>query len=355
MISKNKLKILVVDDSAVIRQTLISIISSQSDMEVIATATDPYIAVGKLKSEKPDVILLDIQMPRMDGITFLKKIMTQHPVPVIIISSLTRKDSKVALSAFKYGAIDVINKPEMSSGLLSEKWKENLIDAIKAAANSKFSRNKISLKKDPELITKITKLTTIGKIKCNSFILIGSSAGGTEVIFKIISQLNKRTAPILIVQHMPSIFTQSYAERLNEHSEVVVREAVSGDELYRGLALIAPGNKHMELNNKLGSIVVNINSKDKVNRHRPSVDVLFNSSINMPGSKIMAIILSGMGDDGSKGMLKLKEVGAITIAQNRESSIVFGMPQQAIKTGAADHELSIDEIVKMINKFSAEI
>jgi len=352
MISKNKIKVLVVDDSALLRQTLSTIISSEPELEVIGTASDPYIAVSKMKSEKPDVITLDIQMPRMDGLTFLKKIMTQHPIPVVIISSITQKDSSIALSAFKYGAIDVIDKPEMNSALLLKEWKTKLINSITTAAKSNISKYslgpKIEVKSKNEDLRPAIRNNKI----CNSFILIGSSAGGTEVIFKIISQLGKNTVPILIVQHMPSIFTLSYANRLNDYSELTVREAVSGDELHRGLALVAPGNMHMELKNNGFNYYVETNTNEKVNRHRPSADVLFDSSLKFKGSNIMAIILSGMGNDGSAGMLKLKNTGATTIAQNRESSIVYGMPKEAVKIGAADYSLSIDEIVKMINKFS---
>lgn len=352
MISKNKIKVLIVDDSALLRQTLSAIISSEAELEVIGTASDPYIAVSKMKSEKPDVITLDIQMPRMDGLTFLKKIMTQHPIPVVIISSITQKDSNIALSAFKYGAIDVIDKPELNSELLLKEWKIKLIDAITTAARSDITKYKITQKIEIKSKSEDDRPVITNKKICNSFILIGSSAGGTEVIFKIISQLDKNTLPILIVQHMPSIFTLSYANRLNDYSELTVREATSGDELHRGLALVAPGNMHMELKNNGFNYYVETNTNAKVNRHRPSVDVLFNSSLKFKGSNIMAIILSGMGTDGSVEMLKLKNAGATTIAQSRESSIVYGMPKEATRIGAADYSLSIDEITKMINKFS---
>ncbi len=352
MIRKNKIKVLVVDDSALIRQTLTTIISANEHMEVIATASDPYLAVSKMKSEKPDVITLDIQMPRMDGLTFLKKIMTQHPIPVIIVSSLTKAHSDMALSAFKLGALDVMEKPIMSSDLLRNEWKEKLIENILTAASSKLPRFNTNTKKSIKPIHN----SNVNKSKenkiCNNFIFIGSSAGGTEVINQILSQLDVKTAPILIVQHMPAQFTSLYAVRLNNNSQLNVKEAASGDELFRGTALIAPGDKHMEINNNGFNFFVDINSKPKLNRHRPSVDMLFNSALKYTGIKKMAIILSGMGNDGSVSMLKLKNIGAITIAQDSESSIVYGMPKEALKTGAATHSLSIEEIIKEIKNFS---
>lgn len=351
MISKSKIKVLVVDDSALIRQTLIAIISSQENMEVIATASDPYVAVTKMKTEKPDVITLDIQMPRMDGITFLKKIMKQHPLPVVVISSITKKESEIALSAYKYGAIDVIEKPIVGSTLLIDEWKEKLVSAITAAARSHITkflyRKNTFVKKADNLSKKIPQ----NKV-CNSFIVIGSSAGGTEVIFEILSQLNANTPPILIVQHMPVQFTASYAQRLNDHSKLTVREAISGDQLYRGLALVAPGDQHMELKNNGFNFFVELNTREKVNRHRPSVDMLFKSAVKYSSNNILAIILSGMGNDGSEGMLELKKAGATTIAQSGDSCIVYGMPKEALKTGAADFSLPINDIVSAINKFA---
>jgi len=352
MISKNKIKVLVVDDSALIRQTLISIISSQDNMEVIATASDPYIAVNKMKTERPDVITLDIQMPRMDGITFLKKIMKQHPIPVVVVSSITQKESELALSAYKYGAIDVIEKPTASSDLLLGNWKEKFIDAISTAANSKLPKFKIGASTNSSPKKKNPAIKQSKNKTCNSFILIGSSAGGTEVIYNILSKLDVNTPPILIAQHMPVQFTASYAQRLNDNSMMEVREAVSGDELHRGLALVAKGDQHMELKNNGFNFFVELNSNDKVNRHRPSVDVLFNSALTYSGNNIMAIILSGMGNDGSNGMLALNHEGVTTIAQSSESCIVFGMPKEALRIGAATYSLSIDEIVTAINKFS---
>ncbi len=352
MIEKQKIKVLVVDDSALIRQTLTKVLSSLPGIEVIATASDPYIAVQKLKSEKPDVITLDIQMPRMDGLTFLRKIMTQHPIPVVVISSLTKKESQIALDAYNYGAICVMEKPAMSNELLHEQWKHDLHDAVVAAANSRFSNKLIkSFTPAKTFRQEVANERPISQT-CNSMILIGSSAGGTEVILSILSQLPPDTAPILIVQHMPEIFTTSYAQRLNEYSLQEVKEAEAGDIIRNGQVLLAPGDHHMEIKNNGFQYFVDLNQKEKVNRHRPSVETLFKSAIPLSGIHIMAIILSGMGNDGAAAMLELKKTGACTIAQSEESSIVYGMPKEALRLGAADYSLSAKEIVDKIKSFS---
>jgi len=348
----NLVKVLIVDDSALIRQTLSSIISSENEMEVIGAASDPYVAVSQMKKQKPDVIILDIQMPRMDGLTFLKKIMTQNPIPVVVVSSIAQKDSEVAVEAYRLGAISVIEKPKLGSELMLKAWKSILIDAILTASKSRLNKFRFTkLIRKSLTLEKPTKQSPSVTVT-NSIILIGSSAGGTEVINNILSQLEDNSLPILIVQHMPPFFTSRYSERLNRNSKIQVKEACSGDELQRGVAYIAPGGKHMLLRNNGFNYFVEVNNDEKVNRQRPSVDVLFESALKFTGSKFMAIILSGMGNDGTQGMHKLKSHGAITIAQNEESSIVYGMPKEAFTSGAADHSLSIDSIISKISVFS---
>ena len=352
MTEKRKIKILIVDDSALVRQTLSKVLSSNNNFEVIGVASDPYIAVQKMKSEKPDVITLDIQMPRMDGLTFLKKIMSQHPIPVVVISSLTTKDSKIALTAYETGAIEVIEKPVMNSELLHEQWKHRLFDAIMAASKSMVTKKVLNLIDTKPKVSFVSNNSINKNTVCNSLILIGSSAGGTEVINSIVSNLKIDTAPILIVQHMPELFTGPYASRLNTNSKIEVREAIAGDELHRGLALLCPGNKHMEIKNNGFNFFVDLNSREKVNRHRPSVDVLFNSALKFSGTNILSIILSGMGSDGSAAMLKLKDAGALTVAQSKDSSIVYGMPKEAVRIGAASFSMTIEQIIDCINEFS---
>ena len=354
MSSKGKIKVLIVDDSALIRKTLTEVISSFDEFEVIGVAADPYIAVHKMKKTKPDVITLDIQMPKMDGLTFLKKIMLQHPIPVIVISSLTAKDSQTALEAYKAGAIDVIEKPVMTSELSHTAWKSGLFESIMTAANSVVSQSVLnSITRNTDTLKKNTHNPRTGE-KCSSIILIGSSAGGTEVINSIISNLDENTAPILIVQHMPPQFTGSYADRLNRNSRLLVKEASSGDELAKGLVLLAPGNLHMELKNNGFNFFIKLNNSERVNRHRPSVDVLFRSATEFHGTNMLGIILSGMGKDGAQGMLDLKNNNAITVAQSKESCIVYGMPKEAVKIGAASQSLSIEEIIATIKEFSSQ-
>lgn len=347
-----KIKVLIVDDSALIRSSLKEVISTFPEFNVIGTAADPYIAVHKMKEEKPDIITLDIQMPKMDGITFLKKIMSQHPIPIVVISSLTSKDSEIALEAYKYGAINVLEKPVFISELKHEEWKAHFHETLMAAANSKVDKK--SLKSTPESNKSSYKIGTSENIKksCNSIVMIGASAGGTEVINDILSRLDKNTAPVLIVQHMPPQFTSSFAARLNENSNMSVKEAESGDLLERGKALLAPGDKHMELRNNGFNYFVKLTEDEKVNRHRPSVDVMFNSSVRFSGTKKMAIILSGMGKDGAEGLLNLKNNGAITIAQDQKSCIVYGMPKEAVRIGAASYSMDIERIIKTIKDFS---
>jgi two-component system chemotaxis response regulator CheB len=346
-----KIKVLVVDDSALIRSSLTEIISSFPEFEVIGTAADPYIAVHKMKENKPDVITLDIQMPKMDGLTFLRKIMNQHPIPVVVVSSLTSKDSDIALEAYKSGAISVLEKPVFISELKHNEWKDHFLESLFAAYNSKISKNNTLKTKVNEDLGK-TKTKPRNKQTCNSFILIGASAGGTEVVNTILSHLDSDCAPILIVQHMPPQFTPSFAARLNANSNITVKQAQSGDELERGTALIAPGDMHMELRNNGFNYFVKLTDSEKVNRHRPSVDVLFNSAKQFTGPKKMGIVLSGMGKDGAEGLLELKKSSAITIAQDQNSCIVYGMPKEALKIGAASYSMDIDQIIRTIKDFS---
>ncbi len=353
MIETERIKVLIVDDSALIRATLKDVISSFDNFEVVGTAADPYIAVHKMKSIKPDVITLDIQMPRMDGITFLKKIMKQHPIPVVVVSSLTAKESEIAIEAYKSGAINVLEKPVYVSDIKHKEWKDNFHESLLAAANSKIQQNKIIHQTEQGNVSRTPSIKSNKSSGVSgSFILIGASAGGTEVINTILSHLDSDCAPVLIVQHMPSQFTPSFADRLNRNSNINVRQAQSGDELQRGLALLAPGDEHMELRNNGFNYFVKLTKDEKVNRHRPSVDVLFRSAKQYSGTNILAILLSGMGKDGAEGMLELKNNNAITIAQDKSSCVVYGMPKEAVKLGAASYSLNINEIIITIKEFS---
>ena len=352
-----KYKVLIVDDSAVVRQTLTSIFQSDKEIEVIGVASDPYIAAHKIQDEIPDVITLDIEMPRMDGLTFLRKIMTQHPIPVVIISSLTEKGSQTAIRALEYGAIDIITKPKLDTKKFFEESKIRLCDAVKAAAISKIERKKMitpTLGVTPKLSADVIlqKAQQTSMLKTTELVVaVGASTGGTEALREFLEALPHDSPGIIIVQHMPEMFTRSFANRLNELCKITVKEAENNDSVLRGRALIAPGNYHMLLKRSGARYYVEIKSGPLVNRHRPSVDVLFRSTAKYAGANAIGIIMTGMGDDGAKGLLEMKEAGAFTIAQDEKSCVVFGMPKEAIKLGCVDKILPLEHIANfVINK-----
>lgn len=359
--SGKKISVLVVDDSAVVRQTLTHILNSDKNLTVIGTATDPFHAVKKIAKEKPDVITLDIEMPRMDGITFLRRIMTQHPIPCVIISSLTTKGAATTLKALEYGAVEIITKPILYLGGFEEETRIKIVDAVKAASCARLKRNvkpmhtilpfRSSIHPEKHADSVIGKhipnksmLATTDKV-----IAIGASTGGTEAIRHILMGLSNDCPGIVIVQHMPEQFTRSFAERLNEQCSITVKEAQNNDSVLRGHALIAPGNHHILLKRSGARYYVEVSNGPLVNRHRPSVDVLFRSTATYAGKNAMGIILTGMGNDGAQGLLEMKENGASTLAQDEKSCIVFGMPKEAIRLGAADKIISLDEIPSLIN------
>ncbi len=353
----NKIRVLVVDDSAVVRQTLSSIIEEDSELEVMATAGDPYIAAKKIQAEIPDVITLDVEMPRMDGLTFLKKIMTQHPIPVVIISSLTDKATETGMKALEYGAVEVIKKPQMNTKKFIEESKISLCDAIKAAAISKLKRKKqikdVTLKVQPKYNADVViqKAKSYSMIETTDIVIsVGASTGGTEALSLFLQALPLDCPGVVIVQHMPEQFTKSFANRLNDICQITVKEAENGDSVIRGRALIAPGNYHMLLKRSGARYYVEIKDGPLVNRHRPSVDVLFRSTARYAGTNAIGVIMTGMGDDGAKGLLEMKETGARTVAQDEKTCVVFGMPKEAIKLGAADKTLPLDQIASAVIK-----
>lgn len=353
---KNKIRVLVVDDSAVVRQTLTHILDSDRNIEVMGTAADPYFAAKRIAKEKPDVITLDIEMPRMDGITFLKKIMTQHPIPCVIISSLTTKGAATTLKALEYGAVEIITKPIMYASDFAEETKIKILDAVKAASCAKIERKKYQLFRKPSTESNIQPRYSADVVMPNlasnksmiktteKVIVIGASTGGTEAIRHLLTELPIDCPGIVIVQHMPEQFTRSFAERLNEQCKITVKEAQNNDSVLRGHALIAPGNHHTLLKRSGSRYYVEVMVGPLVNRHRPSVDVLFRSTATYAGKNALGIILTGMGNDGAKGLLEMKKNGAPTIAQDEKSCVVFGMPREAIKLGAADKILSLEKI-----------
>jgi len=336
-----KVKVLVVDDSAVVRQILTREFSKDRDIEVVGTAPDPYVARDKIVQLKPDVITLDVEMPRMDGVTFLRKLMKHHPIPVIIVSSLTVAGSELAMEALQYGAIDVMCKPgtAYSVGDMSE----ILIQKIKAAAmvdmrkRAEMIRERAATASEPPKRLAMTKTT-------NKIIAIGASTGGTEAIKDVLVSFPAGAPGTVIVQHMPEYFTKSFAERLNSTCEINVKEAENGDRVIPGRALLAPGNKHMVLKRSGAQYLVELKDGPLVFHQRPAVEVLFNSVAQYAGANAVGMILTGMGKDGAKGLLAMKEAGAYTIVQDEASSVVWGMPGEAFKLGAATIVLPLKKI-----------
>ncbi|MDP4266701.1 MAG: chemotaxis response regulator protein-glutamate methylesterase [Bacteroidota bacterium] len=354
---KDKIRVLIVDDSAVVRQTLKALLESDKNIEVMGTAEDPYMAVKKIQIETPDVITLDIEMPRMDGLTFLKKIMSQHPIPVVIVSSLTTHGAETSLLALEYGAVEIFCKPQINTKKFLEESKVKICDIVKAAsvARLKIRNNFPNLEKtiEPKLSADavIPKAKSLSMLKTTeSVVAVGASTGGTEALRVFLEALPADSPGIVIVQHMPEHFTKSFAERLDSLCKVTVKEAENNDTVLRGRALIAPGNKHMLLKRSGARYYVEVTDGPLVNRHRPSVDVLFRSTARYAGRNAVGIIMTGMGDDGAKGLLEMKEAGAATIAQDESSCVVFGMPREAIKLGAADKIVPLEHIASHIYK-----
>ncbi|HPI92617.1 MAG TPA: chemotaxis response regulator protein-glutamate methylesterase [Deltaproteobacteria bacterium] len=343
-----KIKVLVVDDSALVRQTMHDILSSDPRIEVMDTASDPYIAAEKLRNEIPDVITLDVEMPRMDGLTFLKKIMSQHPIPVVICSSLAGKGSETALKAFDYGAVEVIHKPALGTKQMLEESSTVICDAVIAASRAKAKRTS----PDANLAQpKLSADVIIAKARPDSVlqttekvVAVGASTGGTEALKDFLTAMPRDCPGIVIVQHMPEGFTAAFSKRLDSLCQITVKEAAHNDTVLPGHALIAPGNHHLLLKRSGARYYVEIKDGPLVSRHRPSVDVLFRSTARYAGRNAIGVIMTGMGDDGAKGMLEMKEAGAYTVAQDEASCVVFGMPHEAIKLGAVDKVLSLGAI-----------
>jgi two-component system, chemotaxis family, protein-glutamate methylesterase/glutaminase len=351
-----KIRVLIVDDSASVRMTLSEIIAADPDLEVMATAADPYVAVERIRQEVPDVIFLDIELPRMDGLTFLRKIMSQRPIPVVICSSLAEAGSDTLMQALEAGAIDVVSKPRVDTAQFLQESAMRICDAAKAAAHAKFA----GMHKPAPRLTIEAKLTADAVIPPHSearaasvrakmpvtepIVCIGSSTGGTEALREVLEALPAASPAILIVQHMPEKFTGAFARRLNGLCALEIKEAEDGDLVQAGRVLIAPGNQHMVLRRTGSRYSVNIVEGPHVSRHRPAVDVLFRSAAQMAGRNAMGILLTGMGDDGARGLLEMRQAGSPTIAQDEESSVVFGMPKEAIQRGAAGKVLPLGRV-----------
>ncbi|HPL96605.1 MAG: chemotaxis response regulator protein-glutamate methylesterase [Smithellaceae bacterium] len=341
----NKIRVLVVDDSAVVRKIFSEELSKYPDIQVIGVAPDPYVAREKIVNLKPDVITLDIEMPRMDGLTFLKKLMKYYPLPTIIVSSLTPQGGKLTLEAMEIGAVDVIGKP--GAAYTVGDMSAQLAEKIRAASRVRLTKRDESVMPSGagEPIRALAQTS-------NKVVAIGASTGGTEALKKVLTKMPPNSPGIVIVQHMPANFTTAFAARLNDLSQINVKEAEDNDSVTPGTALLAPGNFHMILRRSGGRYYVEVKTGPMVHHQRPAVDVLFKSTAKYAGANAIGVILTGMGADGAEGLLEMKNAGAGTIAQDEKSCVVFGMPREAIRLGGVDKVVSIDqvasEIIKMV-------
>lgn len=349
------IKVMIVDDSAVMREAMQQLLKPHKDIEVIGAAMDPILAMQKMQSLWPDVILLDVEMPRMDGISFLRQIMATRPTPVVICSTLTEKGADITLQALAAGAVEVICKPTSGLRDFLEQSAQEMANAIRTAARARVRQ----MAAQPAALRPAAKLTADALIDAPSgglvnqrttekIVVLGTSTGGTQALEAVLVELPRNAPPIAIVQHMPERFTSSFATRLDSLCEIEVREARDGDRMLPGLALIAPGGKHMLVKRLGGQYHVEIKDGPLVSRHRPSVDVLFRSAAVQAGRNALAVIMTGMGDDGARGLKELHETGGRTYAQDEESCVVFGMPKEAIKLGGVEQVISLDDIPSVL-------
>lgn len=351
-----KTRVLIVDDSASVRQTLTAVLESDPDIEVIGAASDPFMAAKKMQEDIPDVITLDVEMPRMDGITFLRKIMSQHPIPVVMCSSLTEAGSETLLQALEAGAVDVILKPRIGAADHLAEAAQRICQVVKSAAHARVtgmraSRHSLANGPTAKLTADAVLPPPSGKAMARTtemVVCVGASTGGTEALREMLEKLPANAPGMVIVQHMPEKFTAAFAKRLNTLCDVEIKEAQDGDPVLRGHVLIAPGDKHLLLERQGARYHVSVRNGPLVSRHRPSVDVLFRSAARSAGSNAMGVIMTGMGDDGARGMLEMHQAGAFTVAQDEASSIVFGMPKEAIAHGGVDRIVPLDQIAREI-------
>lgn len=349
-----KISVLVVDDSALVRKLLSEILNSDPEIEVVGTAIDPYQAREKIKKLKPDVLTLDVEMPRMDGVTFLKNLMRLHPMPVVMVSTLTEQGAQVTLEALELGAVDFVAKPKLDLSSAFGDYADEIITKVKTAAAvniQALTREPSSLAVVPEKLTADAVLTkrAPGTIPSHlkttdKIIAIGSSTGGTEAIKEVLTVLPLDSPGIVITQHIPAAFSGPFAERVNRLSAIEVTEAVDGVQILPGHAYIAPGDKHLIVERSGARFLCKLNDGPPVSRHKPSVDVLFRSVAQNVGANAIGLMLTGMGDDGAQGMLEMKEAGAFNLVQDEKTSVVWGMPGSAVKIGAAELQLPLNKI-----------
>ncbi len=357
---KAKIRVLIIDDSAVVRQMLSEILAADPEISVMATASDPFVAARRIQQEVPDVITLDVEMPHMDGITFLRKLMAQRPIPVVMCSSLTEEGSETLMQALEAGAVEIILKPKLDTkqGLMEARVR--ICDAVKAAARARLGdaaarravrgpgRMEVSKKLTADVILLPPMPGQAMARTTETVICIGASTGGTESLKEVLAALPADSPGIVIVQHMPEKFTTAFARRLDGLCAMEVKEAADGDSVLRGRVLIAPGDKHTLLQRSGARYYASVKDGPLVSRHRPSVDVLFRSAARFAGANAVGIIMTGMGDDGARGLLEMHQAGATTVAQDEASCVVFGMPKEAIALGAAERILPLDDLAAEI-------
>ena len=353
MIVNNRIKVLIVDDSAVVRQVVAGLLGEDPEIEVIAAVADPILAIARMNAQWPDVIVLDIEMPRMDGITFLKKIMSEHPTPVVICSTLAESGAKTSIEALSAGAVAIITKPKIGLKQFLVDASDDLVSAVKAAARANVKR----LQSAPPLVREKNTADVImpaadrhsAMIQTTERVVaLGTSTGGTQALELVLRGLPRVTPGIVIVQHMPEKFTAEFANRLNGLCQIEVKEAQNNDRVVPGRALLAPGGKHMLLRRTGAQYYVEVMDGPLVNRHRPSVDVLFRSVAKCAGANALGVIMTGMGDDGAAGLLEMRNAGARTAAQDEESCVVYGMPKEAVKRGGVEKTIPLSAIGREI-------
>jgi two-component system, chemotaxis family, protein-glutamate methylesterase/glutaminase len=346
----SKIRVLIIDDSALVRQMLTEILSSDRNIEVVGSAADPHIAREKIKKLNPDVLTLDVEMPRMDGITFLRNLMRLRPMPVVMVSSLTERGASITMQALEIGAVDFVSKPKADLARGLDQYSEEIIEKVKVAANARIqsrqTREPSSLKVEPKLSADaiLESRHTTHFRTTERIIAIGASTGGTEAIKEVLVRMPADSPGIVITQHMPEAFTASFAQRMDSLSLMTVQEAKDGVQIIPGHAFIAPGNHHLLVTRNGARYICRLNDGPPVNRHRPSVDVLFRSVAENVGPNAVGVILTGMGDDGALGMKEMRDAGIQTLAQDEKTSVVWGMPGSAFKLGGVDELLPIDRI-----------
>lgn len=365
----NKINVLIVDDSAVVRQVLTGLLEQEPAIRIMGAASDPLFAMERMSKQWPDVIVLDVEMPRMDGITFLRKLMAQHPLPVVMCSSLTTEGSETLMQALEAGAVDIIVKPKIAAADHLAESAMMICDTVKSAAKARVRTPNLSARQRasavapagapaPKLSADAMLPPPVGRAMAKTteiVICVGASTGGTEALKDFLVALPANTPGIVIVQHMPEKFTAAFAKRLNGLCEVSVKEAEDGDTVLRGHVLIAPGGRHTMLERQGARYYVSVKDGPLVSRHRPSVDVLFRSAARAAGANAVGVIMTGMGDDGARGMLEMKQAGAYNIAQDEASCVVFGMPKEAIARGGVDRILPLDHIAGEILRLQAKL